>query len=125
VIEIIRNHPRGAFVKPSVGRIVHVFADPRHNNGADVAPAVITRVWLEDEPPTVNVRVLLDGEGAPPWLTSVPLYDTREDAEAAHARLGEKFAAAGVAPLDSVPHRAFWPPRVQDDHKPGDRPERF
>ena len=98
-------------MKPSVGRIVHVFADPRHNNGADVAPAMITRVWNEDEPHSVNVRVLYD-EDHTGWMTSVPLYDTREDAEAAQAKLVAEFEAAGSKPLDGPPFRAFWPPRV-------------
>jgi hypothetical protein len=105
--------------KPSAGRIVHVFADPRHNNGADVAPAIITRVWSEDEPVTVNVRVLHDGPASraadqrrQDWLTSIPLYGTREEAEAAHAQLVRQWKDAGVQPSDEPPHRAFWPPRV-------------
>jgi hypothetical protein len=112
-------------MKPSIGRIICVFADPRWNNGADFAPAIITRVWNEDTPVTVNVRVLHDGPPERPanrldWLTSIPLYDTREDAEAAHAKLCKEFAAAGASPLEGAPHRAWWPPRVE--REPGDRP---
>jgi hypothetical protein len=104
-------------VKPSVGRIVHVFADPRWNNGADVAPAVITRVWEEDDPVTVNVRVLHDGPPECPakrrdWLCSIPLYGTRKEAEAAHARLVQQYKDADAEPFDEPPHRAFWPERV-------------
>jgi hypothetical protein len=65
--------------KPSVGRIVHVPVEPSTSNGADVAPAVITRVWNDT---TVNVRVLAD---APPsatdWRTSLVLVDDLDDGE--------------------------------------------
>jgi hypothetical protein len=101
-------------MQPAVGRIVLVFADPRWNNGADVAPAVITRAWPEDTPPTVDVRVLYDqSPGRRPsedWLAGIPLYETRADAEAATAALNAEFAAAGAEPLEQVPFRAFWPP---------------
>ncbi len=100
-------------MKPSAGRIVMVFADPADNNGADVAPAVITRVWSDE---TINVHVLPDGPDSY-WLTSVQLHDTREQAQAAHDRM---FATWPAAP--SVPYRAFWPPRVE--HQPGDWPPR-
>lgn len=81
-------------MKPSIGCIVLVPIQPDSNNGSDVAPAIITRVW--DEHPLhgwlVNVRVLCDGE-ATLWLTSVSLCDTEEQAR-----------EHGLA--------AFWPPRV-------------
>ena len=86
--------------KPSVGRIVIVPVtalsptEKLDNNGAEVAPAVITRVWSDD---LVNVRVLLDG-GAMPWKTSVALFQTPEEyAEARDA--GKAFGC-------------YWPPRV-------------
>ena len=93
---------------PSPCRMVMVFTDPRHNNGADTAPAVITRVWSDT---LVNVRVLHDGpsqapEGRIDWVTSVPLFDSREAAEAAHA---EKWAHADH---EMPVFAAFWPPRV-------------
>lgn len=75
-------------MKPSVGRIVHVPADPAENNGADVAPAVITRVWSDT---CVNVRVLLDSD-AIEWRTSVVYTDSFDD--------------------DANRHRWTWPPRV-------------
>lgn len=86
---------------PALGRIVHVFVDPARNNGADVAPALITRVWNEHG---VNIRVLLDGPDTP-WLTSVTLRDDRESAE--------KVTSYRVADNgDRYPAAAFWPPRV-------------
>lgn len=30
---------------PSIGRVVHVLVAPVTNNGSDVAPATVTRVW--------------------------------------------------------------------------------
>lgn len=45
--------------KPSVGRIILVPIDPTMNNGSNVAPAIITRVWSET---SVNLRVFADDE---------------------------------------------------------------
>jgi hypothetical protein len=61
---------------PSIGRIVHVGADPAINNGGDVAPAIITRVFGEHPAGgwIVNIRVLLDGHETP-WRTSVRLVE--------------------------------------------------
>jgi hypothetical protein len=78
---------------PSVGRVVHVLMDPKANNGADIAPAIITRVWSDS---TINCRVLADGESML-WRTS-----------------------STYAPdLDAIPaddptrlNRWTWPPRV-------------
>lgn len=88
--------------KPSVGRIVHVIVDPAVNNGTDVAPALITRVWSDE---MVNVRVLHDGPAVVPsqqnrqeWVTSVPLAESREALDEGR----ETPATFG----------AFWPPRV-------------
>jgi hypothetical protein len=92
--------------KPSIGRIVLAPADPATNNGADVAPAIITRVWSDN---LVNVRVLLDGQGIE-WRTSVTLYDTPDAfAEAAARRDQERpdLIKAGI-PF----HGVYWPPRV-------------
>lgn len=87
--------------KPALGRIVHVFVDPARNNGADVAPAMITRVWNEEG---VNIRVMLDGPDTP-WLTSVQVCDDRESAE--------KVTAYRVADDGRrYPAAAFWPPIV-------------
>lgn len=87
--------------KPSVGRIVHVLMDPRDNNGSDVAPAIITRVWSDT---VVNVRVLADSD-ATPWWTSVSLHDDREAADAAVAPVREMHGDAAVL-------RAAWWPHI-------------
>lgn len=81
----------------TVGSMVHVIVDPRQNNGSDVAPALITRVW-ENE--LVNVRVLLDGPDVL-WLTSIKLFGERpaEDDET----VGRD--------TNGVQRAAFWPSR--------------
>jgi hypothetical protein len=77
-------------MKPSVGRIVLLKIDPSINNGADVCPGIITRVWGPD---MVNVREFRD-EHTTGWRTSVKLFETEEEAR----------AYEGAA--------CFWPPRV-------------
>lgn len=72
---------------PSLGRIVIVPADPQTNNGADEAPAIVTRVW---SPELINVRVLLDAPDVE-WRTSVTLHDSKPGTPG---------------------HDAWWPPRV-------------
>ncbi|MCH5677823.1 hypothetical protein [Streptomyces gilvus] len=67
--------------KPSVGRIVHVPVDPATNNGAAIAPGIITRVWSES---IVNVRVLHDSD-AISWRTSAIYRDSFDDIEGAPA----------------------------------------
>jgi hypothetical protein len=76
--------------KPSLGRVVIVPMDPALNNGADEAPAIITRVWSDT---MVNVRVLTDsGEHrSQDWRTSVSLRADKPEKPA---------------------HDAWWPPRV-------------
>lgn len=74
--------------KPSLGRIVLAPVDPAINNGSDVAPALITRVWSGE---LVNVRVLLDSD-AVLWKTSVSLC-------------ADEDAARGM-------HAVYWPPRL-------------
>jgi hypothetical protein len=97
------------------GETVMVFADPRFNNGADVAPAVITRAWHDR---CVNIRVHYDapavapeGSGRQDWMTSVTLFGTREEAEASHAQVVRNFEASGSAP-PARPYGAFWPPHA-------------
>jgi hypothetical protein len=58
---------------PDVGDVVLVPMGRDSNNGATVAPAVITRVW---SPTTVNVRVLADSDAAPAWRTSLTFVET-------------------------------------------------
>ena len=91
---------------PSVGRIVHVLVDPATNNGADAAPAIITRVFHDT---MVNVRVLLDGSEQTPAKTSVSLHPDRAAVDAARAQLA---ADRGVALADVTMHAAYWPARV-------------
>ena len=81
--------------KPSLCRMVIVGVDPVNNNGADVAPAVITRVWnqREDGAWTINVKVLNDSP-VTEWKTSVVLFDTEEQAR--------QYGITGAC---------FWPPR--------------
>ena len=74
---------------PTIGRVVLVPMDPATNNGADVAPAIITRVWTET---MVNVRVLGDRNDVE-WRTSLRLHDERP------------------ADVEGT-HHAWWPPRV-------------
>ena len=58
-----------------LGDVVFAVVDPRQNNGSDVAPAVITRVWGHD---MVNVKVTTDGPDNL-WLTSVRISDDRPE----------------------------------------------
>ena len=82
-----------AGMKPSIGRIVLIPATAvgAPNNGGDVAPAIITRVWAHN---MVNVRVLLDGNDTP-WKTSVTLYESAD----AMVESGNTYGC-------------YWPPRV-------------
>jgi hypothetical protein len=81
--------------QPSLARAVIAIVDPAKNNGADVAPAVITRVWGENPSGgwTVNIKVSNDGPNNE-WKTSVLLCDTEEQAR------------------EVKTHACFWPPRV-------------
>ncbi len=74
-------------MKPSICRMVIVPCSPATNNGADEAPAIITRVWPNG---LINVRVLNDSNNLE-WRTSVKLHDEKPD---------------------EVGHDAWWPPRV-------------
>jgi hypothetical protein len=89
--------------KPSVGRIVLVTVHPRDNNGAEAAPAVITRVWNDH---LVNLRVLSDGPSTS-WLTSVHLYDSRDELD--EAATGAWYTAAYWPPLTDGPVRRLQP----------------
>lgn len=98
-------------MKPSPGRIVLVFANPAYNDGADHAPAIITRVWNDQ---LVNVRVIWNGPPVPPpgrhdWLQSVPLYPDRDSAELAHL---ERWADVPEEHRPRPSNAAWWPPRI-------------
>jgi subtilisin-like proprotein convertase family protein len=68
-------------MKPTLGRVVIAQTDANYNNGSDLAPAVITRVWGERPEGgwTVNVKVLRDALSEE-WKTSVVLFDIEEQA---------------------------------------------
>lgn len=53
---------------------------PVSNNGAQEAPAVITRVWSDD---MINVRVLLDATERVIAKTSIKLHPSRDEWAAA------------------------------------------
>ncbi len=84
---------------PSIGRIVVVPVAPSMNNGADRAPAIITRVWdvRPDGSWLINVRVLCDSENTP-WMTSLRLFSS------------ESEALDAMTP--DATHFAYWPSRV-------------
>jgi len=90
--------------KPSLGRIVIVPVDRTCNNGADVAPAIITRVWSDE---LLNVRVLLDGDVID-WKTSIKLYESPEALAEAHVQRDEAHPHMVGTPFFG----AYWPPRV-------------
>jgi len=78
-------------VKPSLGCVVITGVSAPENNGSDVAPATVVRVWSDD---LVNLKVHLDNH-TDKWKTSVKLFDTEEEAR--------EYGIAGAC---------FWPPRV-------------
>jgi len=82
--------------KPSLGGIVLVPMAPNENNGSDVAPAIVVRVWSDT---TVNVRIFRDNE-TEEWRTSAVYIDELPDEESREA-LGTL-----------APNRWTWPPRV-------------
>lgn len=82
--------------KPSPGRIVLTHVDPTMNNGSNIAPAIITRVFGEhpDGGWVVNLRVFCDASTMPLSATSVRLFDDP------------------TVPGADVGHSAWWPPRI-------------
>lgn len=86
-------------MKASIGRIIIVRGGSAASNGADRAPAIITRLWSEDTdtrngPVLVNATAFSD-LATPQLIGSVKLYDTEAD-----------------APADDGSAVAFWPERV-------------
>ncbi|MFJ9895230.1 hypothetical protein ACIQPR_18135 [Streptomyces sp. NPDC091280] len=61
---------------PDVGDVVLVPVVPDENNGASVAPAIVTRVWSKS---VVNVRVLGDGNTIT-WRTSLSYVESLDGA---------------------------------------------
>jgi hypothetical protein len=78
-------------MKASLGRIVLVCGESVKYNGADVAPAIVTRVWSDD---MVNLTVFPDAETGL-RATSVHIYADEQSARAS----GNHVAA-------------YWPPRM-------------
>lgn len=79
--------------QPSIGRVVLVPMDPRNNNGSNISPAIITRVWTET---MVNVRVIPDGAFPTEARTSLSYTDTVD----------------GLHPENGGLARWTWPPRT-------------
>jgi hypothetical protein len=92
-------------VKPAVGAEVLVMVHPTINNGADVAPGIITRVWGDE---LVNVVVFLDGHDGAKARTSVPLHPDRESVDAAAAQRDPAHPHAA----DTNFTAAYWPPHI-------------
>lgn len=92
---------------PAVGQIVHVAVDPNEYSGADVAPAIITRVWSDD---CINVHVMPDSS-VTHWYTSVSLQPDRAAADAWQAKQREALVAAGHSGK-LLPRVAYWPTRA-------------
>lgn len=92
-------------MKPTIGRIVTVRTSEPYN-GSSEHPAIVTRVWSSNDPAEargahacINVTVLPDC-GEPFWMSSIGLFETKGEAEAA----------------SSVPVPvAWWPERVGGD----------
>lgn len=87
---------------PTIGRIIIVKNGAARSNGADRAPAIITRVWGHDDtrnggPQAVNATAMLDMAG-PQHFSSVMLFDTEAEGDAYYAPAGNSVFA-------------FWPPR--------------
>lgn len=88
---------------PSLGRFLHVLVAPSINNGSDVAPAVVTRIYprTPGQPPLVNLRVFLDADSAQgaEWATSRYVHQSEVAARAAAD--GESWVG--------ISSHAFWP----------------
>lgn len=102
--------------RPSLGRVVHVLVHPLLNNGSDVAPAVVTRVWGKTHDGTgwrVNLRVWLDGTNhAHEWATSRTLHATEADARREHDELLVRLGGLDEEHRVCVSGHAFWPARA-------------
>lgn len=59
-----------------VGDVVLVGVDPVKNNGAETAPAIVTRTWSGT---SINVRVLHDQDVPPEWRCSLVHADVLPD----------------------------------------------
>ena len=73
--------PATPAVLPSLGDVVLVTADPEFNNGAKIAPAIVTSGWPGTT--SINVRVLLNSDHPPEWRTSLAYTDDLDTVETA------------------------------------------
>lgn len=92
-------------MKPSLGRVIIVRGKIVTSNGSDLAPAVVTRIWSDEdtrnEPVMVNCTAQPDLAGHQ-HIGSVFVYDTKEEADVVH----DAQVPPGSTPV------AYWPPRV-------------
>lgn len=79
-----------ASLEPSVGDIVLVAMDPDENNGADAAPAIVTRVW---SPTIINARFLADGPSVG-WRTSLTFVEELPAADSNSEGTGRRVVPA-------------------------------
>jgi hypothetical protein len=99
------------FPPPAVGAPIFVRLEPETNNGSDLAPGIITRVWEHGhdaggrERYLVNYRIFEDGNNVS-WITSGQYY---KDAETANDAYDGNDAPARFA---------CWPPDAADTAPP-------
>jgi hypothetical protein len=87
---------------PTQGRIVIVEGDLVSSNGADTAPAIVTRTWGQNSDGTHTINATTFPDNSPSRVvSSIRLYPDREAAMSGDAR--KSFEGATVA---------YWPPRV-------------
>ena len=65
-------------MKPSVGRIVHVLVDPDLHQGADVLPAIVTRVLERD--PAINPKTGLPVAATPECAVNLRVFNDGDPA---------------------------------------------
>lgn len=112
-------------MQPSIGRIVNVFVNPDTNNGSDIAPAIITRVWSRraDGAWTINFRMFLDRSPLSGDLmehrTSATMWATRKQAEEdIESKVDTNADFYKITPSEAREDLlnsgvfCFWPPRV-------------
>lgn len=78
------------------------YCDPATNNGSDVCPAIITRVWTDE---MVNLRLIPDSSAPLASRTSVKLCGDEDAAKAYIANVGH--------PSGLAPNVAYWPTIVR------------
>jgi len=89
--------------KPSLCRWVLTPVEKSYNNGAEVAPALITRVWGDD---MVNLTVFGD-YNSPTFKSSAKLFATEEEMWAWVKENTPEDHEMATNPL-----ACYWPPKV-------------